>query len=316
MPTKVLRRFGRLLPVLLIVSFATMVMVDLAPGDPAYAILGQNATPDQVALVRDELGLNDSLLERWGDWLGALVTGDLGTSVRTQQSVLAAVGERVPVTLEIATLALLMALAVAIPLGIYTAYRADRRVDQWCNVILSFFISMPAFLAAVALAYIFAVRLQVLPVTGWSRIGDGLGENLRGALLPALALALGEVAVFTRLLRADMIATLREDYVLTARAKGMSDRYILFRHALRPSSFSMLTLSGLSLGRLIGGAVIVETVFALPGLGQLLVQSILAKDLIMVQGIVLFVALSYVVLNLLIDMAYERLDPRLRAGRA
>ena len=312
----ILRRFVHVVPVLLIVSFATMVMVDLTPGDPAYAILGETATPEQVALVHQELGLDDALPVRWGNWLGDVARGDFGTSFRTRQSVLDAIGERLPVTLELAALSLLMALAVAIPVGVYTAYRSDRRVDRWASVALSLLISSPAFLTAVVLSYVFAVRYHVFPVTGWVRLSENVGQNLRSAFLPALTLALGEMAVFSRLLRADMIAALQDDFVLTARAKGMSDRYILFRHAFRPASFSLLTLSGLSLGRLVGGAVIVETVFALPGLGQLLVQSILAKDLIMVQGVVLFVALAYVLLNMLVDVSYAYLDPRVRVGRA
>ena len=312
----VARRLAHVVPVLFLVSLATMLMVDLSPGDPAYAILGENATPEQVALINEELGLDDPLFVRWADWAGDTVRGDLGTSVRTGQSVGDALRERLPATLELTALALLIGLLVAIPMGIYAAYRADGWFDRASGLVTSLLISSPAFLTAVLLSYFFAVKFQIFPVTGWVPLSDSVSENLKSAFLPALTLALGEIAVFARLVRADMIATLQDNFILTARAKGLPNRYILLRHAFRPSSFSLLTLSGLSLGRLIGGAVIVENVFAIPGVGSLLVQAILAGDLVMVQGVVLFVALVYVLINTFIDLAYGFLDPRVRARSA
>lgn len=306
------RRLAHLVPVLLLVSFATMVMLDLIPGEPAYAILGESATPEQVAQVNHELGLDKGLLERYGDWLGGVLTGDFGTSLRTNQAVWDAISERLPVTIELAVLAQLLALVVAIPVAVFTAQAQGGRGDRWWAAVSSLFIATPSFVLALVLAYVLSVRWHVFPVTGWVPIEDGLGENLRTAFLPALALALGEIAVYSRLLRADMITTLQNDYVLAAQAKGLTPMYVLFRHALRPSSFSLVTLSGLSLGRLVGGTVVVETIFALPGLGQLTVQSTLASDLVMIQGIVVFVALVYVIINALVDMAYAFLDPRVR----
>ena len=242
--------------------------------------------------------------------------GDLGTSVRTGQSVSEALRERLPATLELTVLALLIGLLVAIPIGIYGAYRADGWFDRVAGLVTSLLISSPAFLTAVLLSYFLAVKFQIFPVTGWVSLSDSVSENLKSAFLPALTLALGEIAVFSRLVRADMIATLQDPFILTARAKGLPNRYILLRHAFRPSSFSLLTLSGLSLGRLIGGAVIVENVFAIPGVGSLLVQAIIAGDLVMVQGVVLFVALTYVLVNTVVDLSYGFLDPRVRARRA
>jgi len=311
-----LQKLAHIILVLLLVSLITMLMVDLSPGDSAYSILGENATPEQVAQVNKKLGLNDPLQVRWARWVNDTVHGDLGRSVRTGQSVTDALRERLPVTAELAFLALFFSLLIAIPVGVYTAYRSDRWLDRTTGVATSLLISSPAFLTGVLLSYLFAVKFHIFPVTGWVKLTENLGENLKSAFLPALTLALTEIAVFTRLVRADMIATLQDNFILTARAKGLSDRYILMRHAFRPSSFSLLTLSALSLGRLIGGAVIVENVFAIPGIGSLLVSSIIAGDLVMVQGTVLFVAIVYVVVNALVDVAYGFLEPRVRVGRA
>lgn len=308
----ILRRVGHLVPVLLIVSLATMLLLDLMPGDPAYAILGDQATPEQVAAVRHDLGLDRSLPVRYVSWLGDIVTGDFGESYRTGQPVLDAVRDRLPVTLQLAVMALVMSLLVAVPLGVYTAYRASGLVDRGSNVVASLLISSPAFLTALVVSYLFAVRWNVFPVTGWTKLSEDLGANLRGAFLPSVTLALAEIPVLTRLLRNDMIATLQEDFILSARAKGMPTRVILLRHALRPSSFSLLTLGAISLGRLLGGTVIVETVFALPGLGQLVIQSILRTDFLMVQGVTLLIALAYVLINAVVDVCYVYLDPRVR----
>jgi peptide/nickel transport system permease protein len=315
-PTRLARKLLHIVPVLLLVSLATLLMLHLTPGDPAYAILGDQATPDQVQQVHKDLGLDRPFLVQYGDWIGKVARGDFGTSLRTNQAVLEAIKERLPVTLELAILALGMALAVAIPLGMYAAYRADSRFDRAASVIASLFISSPAFLTGLFLVFLLSVKYHVFPVTGWTKLGEDALDNLHHAFLPALALALGEIAIFMRLLRSDMISTLQEDYILSARAKGLPTRRILVRHALRPSSFSLVTLAGLSLGRLVGGAVIIETLFALPGLGQLLIQAIIAKDLVMVQGVVMFVALMYVLINTAVDILYSFLDPRVRTARA
>lgn len=310
------RKLMHVLPVLLIVSVVTMFLVELTPGEPAYSILGENATPEQVDIVNEQLGRNDPLLERWWNWVSDAATGDFGTSYRTRQPVTEAIMQRLPVTLEIGVSALLLALLISVPLGVYTAYRADRRADRLVNVVTSVLISSPTFLTGVLLSYLLAVRYQIFPVTGWTPLTKSVSDNLRSAFLPVLALTASEIAVFSRLVRADMIATLQNNFILTASAKGLPNRYILTRHALRPSSFSLLTLSGLSLGRLIGGSVVIEAVFALPGVGSLLVQSILAKDLMMVQGMVFVVAIVYIVVNTGVDFLYAALDPRVRAGGA
>jgi peptide/nickel transport system permease protein len=290
-------------------------MLSLAPGSVAGVILGENATLEQVAALNASLGLDQPIYVQYWNWLLNALQGDLGNSAITGQSVTAAIIERIPVTLEIALLALSIALIIAVPLAVMSALRPGSRTDRVINAFSSMFLSIPAFVAGPILIYFFAVQLKIFPVNGWSRIGeDGLLLNLQSALLPAIAIALPEVASFHRLLRTDLITTLREDYVAAARAKGMPGWFVMFRHAFRPSSFSLITLAGINLGRAIGGAVIVETLFSLPGLGQLVVTSISARDITMATGVVVFTAVVYVVINTFIDFSYGLLDPRVRKG--
>lgn len=301
-----------LIPVLLLVSLAVMILINLIPGNPAYAILGTQATPSQVRIVDAQLGLNKPLVIRYIDWIGGILHGNFGTSLFTQQPVFQTIISRLPVTLELALLGEIIALVIAIPLGVLTAYKAGSLIDRSSRTVAALLVSAPGFLTGLLLAYIFGVKLAVLPVTGWVPLNQGVGENLRFVLLPAITLALAQIPIFMQLLRADMIATLQEDFVLAARAKGLPTRAILLRHALRPSMFSLLTLSGVSLGTLLGGTVIVESIFSLPGIGSLLIESIFNKDFITVQGIAMFIALAYVFINIVVDIGYGALDPRIR----
>jgi peptide/nickel transport system permease protein len=310
------RRLVRLVVILLLVSFLTFLLMSLLPGDPAVVVAGEGATPEQVAAVRHQLNLDAPLLERYGDWLGDALHGDLGRSLQTNVPVWDSIKERIPVTLELAVGGLLLALVFAIPLGVYAGYRPGSLFDRAVSVLTSGLLSFPVFLVAILLVYLLGVTWHVFPVTGWVPISKSLGDNLNYAFLPILALALTEMVVFTRLLRSDIAATLQEDYILAARARGLPTRTILFGHALRPSAFSLLTVLGVALGRLIGGAVLVEVVFALPGLGQLAITAISQRDYTVVQGVVLFVAVIYVVLNTLVDLAYPLLDPRVRTRTA
>jgi peptide/nickel transport system permease protein len=314
----VLRRLPAMLATLLIVSFLTFLLTSLLPGDPAIQILGaDNANdPDSVEVVREELRLDDPLLVRYGAWLRDVASGDLGRSFRTDQQVLDAILERLPVTLEVGGLAVLIALLFAIPLGTLSAFRAGGRADRVVTGASFGLLALPPFMVAILLILVFAVTLGWLPATGWVRFTADPIDNLRHALLPALSLAVGEMAVYTRLLRADMITTLQQDSITMARAKGIPTSRILFRHALRPSSFSLMTVVGLQVGAILGGAVIVETLFALPGIGRLLVGAIYARDFIILQGVVLFVATGFVAVNFIVDMLYAVLDPRIRHGRA
>jgi peptide/nickel transport system permease protein len=311
-----LRRLLPAIVTLLVVSFLTMMLSSLLPGDPARAIAGPEAEPEDVEAVRQDLRLDEPVFQRWTGWVSDAAQGDLGRSYRTRQPVMEAITERLPVTLQIGFMAIAIALILAIPLGTLSAYKAGAAVDRGITGTSFALLSVPSFLMAILLILVFAETLEWLPATGWTRLTTDPLENLRGAILPALALAIGEMAVYTRLLRADMITTLQQDSITMARAKGLPPARILFRHALRPSSFSLITVVGLQIGAVISGAVLVETLFAVPGVGRLLVDSILQRDLIMVQGIALVVAASFVLVNLAVDLAYVLLDPRIRHGHA
>jgi peptide/nickel transport system permease protein len=306
------RMVAKILVVILLVSFGTMILLDLTPGSPGEAMLGEGAQPEQVDAINAQLGVNDPLPERYGDWLHAIFTADLGRSLTSRQPVSDMILERLPVTLELALGSLVVALAIAIPAGVYAAYRRDRWPDRLATGVTSVVLSVPGFALAVLLIYFLAVANDFFPVTNWVRLTDDPYENVRHAFLPVMTLALLEAAQFTRLLRNDMVATLEEDYIRAARSRGLSASRVLLGHALRPSSFSLVTVAGVSLGRLIGGTVIIESVFALPGLGQLALSSITSKDYTVLRAIVLVVAISYVVINALVDVLYHVLDPRVR----
>ncbi|WP_250557020.1 ABC transporter permease [Pseudonocardia lacus] len=306
-------RLTHLLLVLLAVTFLSFVVVDLLPGDAAVVVAGENATPEQVQAVRETLQLDRPLLIRYVDWLGGVLTGDLGSSFRTGQPVLEALGERIPVSLQLAVVAQLLALVIAVPLAVYSAYRPGRLLDRTTMTLGFAGAAMPQFVLGMVLIVAFAGGFSsILPATGYTSFFEDPLANLRSIILPCVTLMVAEAAVYRQLLRSDMISTLQEDFILMARSKGLRPRAILLRHALRPSSFSLITLSGVNLGRLIGGTVIVETLFAIPGLGQLIVQAVFNRDYMILQGALLFVAVAYVVINMLIDLLYLVLDPRVR----
>ncbi|WP_433558734.1 ABC transporter permease [Pseudonocardia xinjiangensis] len=310
---RIRKRLVHLLIVLLAVTFLSFVVVDLLPGDAAVVVAGDNATPEQVQQVREDLQLDRPLLVRYVDWLGGVVTGDLGSSFRTGQPVAEALAQRIPVTFEITIIAQLLALLIAIPLAVYSAYRPGRVVDRASMTIGFGAAAMPTFVFGMVLIVLFAGGVSsILPATGYVGFFEDPLGNLRSIILPCLTLMIAEAAVYRQLLRSDMISTLQEDFILMARSKGLSARTILLRHALRPSSFSLITLSGVNIGRLLGGTVIVETLFAIPGLGQLIVQAVFNRDYMILQGALLFVAVAYVVINMLIDLLYLALDPRVR----
>jgi peptide/nickel transport system permease protein len=312
----VARRLLYLVPVLVAVSLLTFLIASLLPGDLAYVILGDQATPEKVAALRHDMGLDQPIWWRYASWLGHVLQGDFGRSFRTGQTVWQAVTERLPVSLELMVLAELGALAIGIPLAIACAVRSGSAFDRFMTGSAFGMLSVPAFLSAILLIYLFAVELRWLPATGYVPFEEDPVGNLRSFLLPALTLALGEWPVLMRVLRSDMIATLQEDYIAMARAKGLKPSRILLVHALKPSSLTLVTVTGINIGRLIGGTVIVESIFALPGIGRLLLGAIFTRDLIILQGVVLFVALGYVLMNFIVDMLYAVLDPRIRHGHA
>jgi peptide/nickel transport system permease protein len=310
----VVRRLFYLVPVLAAVSLLTFLIASLLPGDLAYVILGDQATPEKVAALRHDMGLDQPLWWRYLSWLGQIVQGDLGRSFRTGQTVLQAVAERIPVSIELMLLAEIIGLAIGVPLAIACAARAGSAFDRFMTGSAFAMLSVPSFLSAILLIYLFAVELRWLPATGYVPFAEDPLANLRFFVLPALTLALAEWPGIMRVLRSDMIATLQEDYISLAKAKGLKPARILFVHALKPSSLTLVTITGINIGRLIGGALIVESIFALPGIGRLLVGAIYTRDLIILQGVVLLVAAGFVVMNFVVDMLYAVLDPRIRHG--
>lgn len=307
-----LGRLAHFATVLLLVTFGATLLSSLLPGSPAAAILGPTATPEDIATLEAENGWDQPLPVRYFNWLGNAVQGDFGNSTQSGEPVLSEILSRVPVTLELSLLALAISLLIAVPAAIYSASKEGAVVDRVSTSVASMLMSTPVFVAGVLLIYLLAVRTGWFPIAGWSPLSDGISGNVTFALLPALALALGEAPSFFRLLRADMITTLNEDFVTTATARGLPRWYVLLRHVLRPSSFSLLTVAAVTFGRLLAGSVVIESLFALPGIGNLVLQSIPARDITLVQGVVVFIALVYVVVNMAVDGLYAVLDPRVR----
>lgn len=308
-------RLLRLLGTLFAVTFLTFSLTSFLPGDPVTAILGVEniQDPELYQQVRDELGLDRPFVVRYVSWLGDVASGDLGKSYITDQPVIDTIKQRIPVTAQLAFMAVLMAVILAVPIGIIGAYRQGKWQDSVSSAAVQVALSVPNFITGIFFIWLFAVELNWLPSSSWSRISDrGLIENLKTAILPAGALAMTQMAIFSRLVRADMLATLQENYILAAKAKGLTDRYILFRHALRPSSLSLMTIIGINFGALLGGTVIIETLFAVPGLGFRLINAINQRDILVIQGITVFIAVVYVLINTLVDLLYAVIDPRIR----
>ncbi|MCA1409617.1 MULTISPECIES: ABC transporter permease [Bradyrhizobium] len=312
----VARRLLAMLPVLLAVSLLTFLIASLLPGDLALVILGDQATPENVAALRRDMGLDQPLWWRYLSWLGHVVQGDLGRSFRTGQTVLQAVAERIPVSLQLMLMAEFIGLLIGVPVAIACAARAGGAFDRFMTGSAFAMLSMPSFLTAILLIYLFAVELRWLPATGYVPFTEAPLANLRFFVLPALTLALAEWPGIMRVLRSDMIATLQEDYIALAKAKGLKPSRILLVHALKPSSLTLVTVTGINIGRLLGGTLIVESIFALPGIGRLLVGAIYTRDLVILQGVVLLVACGFVIVNFIVDMLYAVLDPRIRHGHA
>lgn len=308
-----IRRAAHLLAVLFAVSFITFISMNLL-GDPLKTILGPLYADKEVrAEARTELHLEGSVPERYVEWVTDAVQGDFGRSYNTRESVSAVIGERLPVSLMLMAYAQVLALLLAVPIAIISAYRADRLFDRASTALSFAFISVPGFAAAVILLYFLAVRSDVFPAR---YLDDSFGDRLYSMFLPAISLALPLGAVYMRILRNDMANTLQEEFVMFARSKGISTTRILLRHALRPSSISLMTVIAIQTGALLGGTLVVETIYSLPGLGLQIVQSSLQHDYVVMQAIVLVLAVTYVVVNFLVDALYGVLDPRIRAARA
>lgn len=314
MATYILRRLIFIVPVALFVSFIVFMLIHLVPGNPARVLLGEEATPETVAGLTKELGLDKPLLTQYVIWLGQSLHGNFGQSIQLQQPVLQAIVQRIPVTLELGIASLLFSVVVAIPLGVLSATRPNSRLDVLVNVISLMGTAIPSFVLGLGLILLFALLVRVFPPGGYVPFSDDPAANLRDLILPMITLGTGAVAVNLRQVRANMIEVLGQDYIRTARAKGLRERRVQYVHALRNALLPLLTIVGLQAGAILAGAVVVETIFLWPGVGALAVQSILAKDYPVVQATVLLAALSYMLINLLVDVGYGLLDPRIGYG--
>ena len=302
----------RLVLVVLAVTALTFLMVNLLPGDVADMIGGQGASQEDVQTIRQDLGLDRNILVRYVTWLGHLIQGDLGQSYLTQESVLRVIMTRLPVTVELLVISQFFTLLLALPAGIFSAYRNGSFLDRLISICGFATLSIPGFVMALVGIYLFAIQLRWLPATGYTPLSYGFWANIRSFILPTLSIALIEWVVLMRVLRSDMITTLQQNYILMARAKGLPPWKVLVHHALRPSSFTLVTVLGMQIGRLLGGAVIIETIFALPGIGRLMVNAIYARDYMVVQGCIILITIGYVVINTIVDILYNILDPRIR----
>lgn len=314
-----LGKLVRLLIVLWIVTFFSFVLTKLVGGSEDLVSklipFGSEAQKDQL---RRDLGLDDPFLTQYGRWLSGFVRGDFGNYyLPNPRPVSEVISDSLPVSLELMLFAQTLALAVAIPVGVLTAYRAGTRLDRSANAVAFGLLALPNFVVALLLAIYLGARWQILP-TQSNQVPFPLNplENWRYMLMPTVSLALGQIAIYMRLLRSDMIATLQEDFITTAKAKGIPTSRVLFRHALRPSSLTLLTVAGLNVGALIGGAVVVERIFALPGIGSRLTEAILGQQYIAVQSFVALIAVFYILINFTVDLLYTVLDPRIRHARA
>jgi peptide/nickel transport system permease protein len=297
---------------LLAVSIVSFLLVALLPGDVAILILADAATPERVAALRTQLGLDQPLVARYVHWLGNVLSGNLGYAIHSGEATLDVILSRLPITLELIFLTQVAALGISMPLGIWSAYRRGSMVDTATLVGCLSLLSIPAFVIGLLLIYVFALNLQWLPATGFVSLRESIGSNLQSMVLPVVSLALVEVPVYLRLLRSEMIGTLQQNFIALARGMGLPTWRILIENALRPSSLNLITVVGINMGRLMGGAIIIEQMFALPGVGQLLVESIYQQEYLMTQGIVLFVATMFIAINLLTDIVYVLVDPRLQ----
>lgn len=311
-----LRRMAAVLPVLLVVSLVVFLILRLAPGDPAAAIAGNNATNEDIAKIRTQLGLDSSIPVQYGIWMGRVLQGDLGYSFYLSKPVTELIAQRIEPTLALALGTVVLAVLVAVPLGTLAAWR----LGGWLDRLLSGFsvagFSIPVFVIGYLLIYLFAIRLEWLPVQGYKSLmgpsGAGLWEWMRQLILPWMTLAIVYVALIARVTRASVSEALTEDYIRTARAKGLTETAVLLRHALANAAVPIVTVIGIGVALLIGGVVVTETVYAIPGLGSLTVDAVLNRDFPVIQGLVLLFSVSYVMVNLMVDLSYLFLDPRIR----
>ncbi len=312
MVSYILRRILATLPVMGIVALFVFSLLYIAPGDPAAVIAGDNASPADVERIRQSLGLDRPFLIQFGTWLWRILHFDLGTSIFTNLPVSAMIAQRLEPTLSLMALTLVLTILVAVPLGVVAAWKAGSWIDRTVMTFAVFGFSLPVFVIGYVLAYVFALELEWLPVQGYTPLARGVWPWLENLILPSIALGCVYIALIARITRASMLEVLQQDYVRTARAKGLGQRNILFLHALKNAAVPIVTVIGIGVALLIGGAVVTESVFAIPGLGRLTIDAILRRDYPVIQGIVLLFSFIYVLVNLMVDLIYTLVDPRIR----
>jgi peptide/nickel transport system permease protein len=308
----ILRRILSTLPVMGIVALFVFSLLYITPGDPAVVIAGDQASPADVERIRQNLGLDRPFLVQFGSWFWAILHGDLGTSIFTNLPVTALIAQRIEPTVSLMAVTLVLTILVAVPLGVIAAWKAGSWIDRSIMAFAVFAFSLPVFVVGYVLAYLFALELEWLPVQGYTPFAQGVWPWLQNLILPAIALGNVYIALIARITRASMLEVLQQDYIRTARAKGLDQRSILFVHALKNAAVPIVTVIGIGIALLIGGAVVTESVFAIPGLGRLTIDAILRRDYPVIQGIVLLFSFVYVLVNLLVDITYTLVDPRIR----
>jgi peptide/nickel transport system permease protein len=312
MTAYIIRRVLATIPVMAIVALFVFSLLYIAPGDPAAVIAGDQATPQDVERIRASLGLDRPFLVRFGAWLWDILHGNLGTSIFTNLPVTTMIGQRIEPTLSLMILTLILAITIAVPMGVLAAWKQGTWIDRAVMGFAVLGFSIPVFVVGYLLAYVFALELDWLPVQGYTALKNGIGPWLENLILPAVALGGVYIALIARITRATMLEVLSQDYIRTARAKGAGQRSILFLHALKNAAVPIVTVIGIGIALLIGGAVVTESVFAIPGLGRLTVDAILRRDYPVIQGVVLLFSFVYVLVNLAIDLLYTLFDPRIR----
>ena len=308
----IFRRILATLPVMGIVALFVFSLLYIAPGDPAAVIAGDQASPADVERIRESLGLDRPFVVRFGEWGWQLLHGNLGTSMFTGLPVVELIRQRLEPTLSLMAVTLVFAIVAAVPMGVLAAWKVGSWLDRLLMAFCVFGFSIPVFVVGYLLAYVFALELDWLPVQGYTPIAKGLWPWLENLILPAIALGFVYIALIARITRATMLEVLSQDYVRTARAKGLGESTILFLHALKNAAVPIVTVIGIGVALLIGGAVVTESVFAIPGLGRLTIDAIVRRDYPVIQGIVLMFSFVYVLVNLVIDLSYMALDPRIR----
>ena len=315
MPLFFLKKLCWAIATLAVASVLVFLALEIVPGDPAQIMLGVNATDEAIEALRKSLGIDRPALQRYFEWVGGMLTGDFGKSHTYSVAVNELVAERIVVSLPLALISLFLSTAIAIPVGLFAASRRGKVSDTSIMAITQFGIAIPNFWFALLLVYVLAIWLQLVPAGGFPGWDQGLWVGIKALLLPAVALALPQAAILSRVTRSALLETLGEDYIRTARAKGLSKRSVLWNHALRNAMIPVLTILGLQFAYLLAGTIIIENVFYLPGLGRLVFQAITLRDIIVVESVVMMLVATIIVINLIVDLAYVWVDPRLRSNQ-